>query len=305
MNNSLDFLITYIEWANIITIKREKRLGFLNTGNKSVGIILENTKDNHFFINLILKLTKKNIFDLSRISYLTMLFLDPYITPYFKHYLETDADILYTNPIKANPLKANPLDTNREQHRDYLPPLDNKITNIIACTIELVIFIELQLNILLFLLNIQVNRSNENINSIKPATLLLLVFNILTKLGSLPMNILEFYKNTNLADDTKNIIPKIKENCYKINELLDKFILDINIYQNHDELWQLCKSHILDIAKCNLDVFGVFLDMIIQLLIQENKLEKDKLNSIHNSITNFLEMEINLFEYKLEQMPYS
>lgn len=303
-----DFLISYNEWTRLIKVKREKRINLFNKGPESQGITLDKTNQSKLFNNVISNLARKNIFDVSRISYLAILFLDPFITPHLKYYLETETDITIINTIN----KGN-------TSRDYLPPLDKAITHILVCLVELLIFIELQLNILLFTLQMQLQLSNQfsnhldnhHSNLISPSTLLLLVFNIITKLGGLPLNMLGYMgKNLDNASHYINkIMPKLQLNNRKMNILLDKFILDINMNQKNngdsqgDRLWQLCKSHILDIAQANLEIFSTLLDLIIELLIQENQEQHDKLLSIHNSIINFLKLEINLFDHKLEQMP--
>jgi hypothetical protein len=300
-----EFFLSYIDWSNILRIKREKRLK--NYDNK---IILDLTRDNQIIISMIKELTNKNIFDLSRISYLSLLFLEPFITPYLKNLLEHDPDISYDNTSKTN-----------ETIFDYLPPIDNTISNILAAVIELLVFIELQLNIHLFLLHMHMLSSNtycelpnklangklslilSKCNGIKPSTLLLLSFKILNKVGQLPNTFISKLGLSNLEE----LIPQLQTHSKKISNLLDNFIISINEVISSDmcaDIWSVSNTHILNMAKTNLEVFGFFIDVLIRYLAIENPEQKDKLNCIKNSIINFLELEINLFEHKLQSTIY-
>ena len=282
-----------------------------------VKIILDYTKDNNLIISTIKDLINKKIFDLSRISYLALIFLDPYITPYLKNVLDYDIDI------------QDRLCESQELIFDYLPPLNNTITNILSVMIELLVFIELQLNIHLFIFHLHFtdkkylnqqnlnpeNRSNvseivkifnilsiSKSNKIKPSTLMLLVFKIINKVGNIPSILLNFIRNSKI-EDLKHLEKKIKDYSSNISKSSDDFIISFFTDDDNSNISNnaltICKDYILNIARTNLEMFATIFDILINYIIKENPNQNEKMIFIKNSIINLIDLEITLFESKL------
>ncbi len=335
------FFLHYSEWERIIQIKKKKIFQSDKNFNNFESILYI-SKENEIYNRMISRMLDKNIFEISRISYLIIQFLDPYLTPHLKYFLYNDPDIEYSPTPIRNELKqpslTNLMNTNQSNEFEYLPPLDNKIINILKIAIDLSIFIELQLNIQLFILynHIQTfNNSKSNIKSniesilsrilsksshqINDSTMLLLAFNIINSIGNIPLSLInkttyDFIKDiitdsnldTNFIKQIKN---KLNNNTVKNNQLLDNFIINYNTdsitdsitdSNNNNKVWENCKTYILDIVRININWLNIILDILIYYLIQENQQEQDKLNIIKKCIINLIEMEIQLFETKLD-----
>lgn len=305
-----DNFITFSEWSEIMKIKKDLKIKEYDELT-----FIELTKENKLFINVFKNMVNKKVFDLSRISYLALLFLDPYITPHLKNFLAIQ-NFNLTNLDKL---------TNLTKEIDYLPPLDNTITNILAIIIELIVIIELQLNLQLLILQIHCNvslntdsaASISSISSIRQSTMLLLLFKIINKFGKISNFIVKSLNELGMKEAMKkdflDIIPSIQNNSKNINNLLDDFILKINAIGTHNQgtdgkeannqesysIWLVCKEHVINMARINLQLFETMLDILIRYLAIEHKEQTEKFDSIKKSIINFLELEINLFASKI------
>jgi hypothetical protein len=235
------YFLSFLEWTHIQNIKKDWKI----TEIESL-LVIQNSKEYNIFNTIIKKLIRVNIFDLSRISYLVILFLSPHINPHLKELLHYDEDVPESilNRIYET-----------EKH-DYLPPLDKTISNILNIVLNQLITIELFLNIHIFMLYLNLHnhyklnecnktnstRSNSNnlflfkisqlaeiiTNKIPKSTLSLLIMKTINKLGKLNTN---YFDNNVLANLEKEYldskIDAIVNYSNKNNELLDDFIIHI------------------------------------------------------------------------------
>jgi hypothetical protein len=331
-NNS--FLFGYVDWCIILNSKKIIKLRELTTVT-----VLEDSYANKIFIDLLKSIIKYNIFDLSHISYLSLIFLNPYIDPHLKYTLyQLGIDICKLLP---------------EDHpaHDYPIPEDKTISNILLFMINHIVILEILLNIHLFILymhiynlanpnqsisktnhisnklNTILSKANANINK---STLLLLVMKVASQIGELNWNTItselikqfvnvDVNRDKNIVDgaDSVNGINKDieasndkindKENLEKLknyssntHQLLDDFIVRLlNSNNSNVELWTICKSHLVNMVRNGVSVFNICLNLLISYMTKESPNDKIKLKCIANSIINFLEMEITNIEQKL------
>lgn len=315
--NQHDFFLTLSDWYIIYNRKRQYHL--LEFTDVTA---LDNSPANKIFIELIKRLVKYNTFDLSRISYLALLFLSPYIDPHLKHALRNlGMDVIYHS------------EQHGEQQSDhhYLPPLDTTISNILQFIINYIITLELSLNIHMFILYMHIHnlashntntcRSNNSTSKLKKnlatmfettgiskSTLLLLVMKIANQISDSSIwSILSPELLKELLDNKKqeHNHETIKKYSSSTHKLLDDFIIQlmnpsIVDSDNPDSLWTICKSHLANIMRAGIIPFKLGLDLLINHLVKDTpKCTFQKLSSITNSIINFLEMEITRIEEKL------
>jgi hypothetical protein len=320
------YFLSFLEWTHIQNIKKDWKI----TEIESL-LVIQNSKEYNIFNTIIKKLIRVNIFDLSRISYLVILFLSPHINPHLKELLHYDEDVPESilNRIYET-----------EKH-DYLPPLDKTISNILNIVLNQLITIELFLNIHIFMLYLNLHnhyklnecnktnstRSNSNnlflfkisqlaeiiTNKIPKSTLSLLIMKTINKLGKLNTN---YFDNNVLANLEKEYldskIDAIVNYSNKNNELLDDFIIHIielcdsvgdsvgdNKPDNLILIWNKCRTHMVGIVRNGIQLFKIGLDILIIHLVKEQPDLKSKASCISNSIMNFLEMEIDMLDTKL------
>ena len=324
------FFLTLQEWTQIQTIKKEKKIMEIESL-----LVIQNSKEHAIFNSIIKKLIRINIFDLSRISYLVVLFLSPYIEPHLKELLNQDED---TPESIQTRLYEN-------EEPDYLPPLDKTICKILELVLNQLVVMELFLNIQVFILylNLQINCSldtsktsntsntstttnGNNIFLYKIANLIeiakynipssalsLLILKIVNKLGTLNINSL----NVNtciIANLEKNYletkITEMLEISRIINNLHDEFIIQIiklcdasystdGTSNNYMHIWNISKNQIVSILQNGIGLFKIGLDILIIHLVKEQPEMTSRASCICNSIINFLEMEIDSLDTKL------
>lgn len=305
-----------------------KRLRELSTET-----VLDDSRENKIFIDLFKNVLKYNIFDLSHISYLTLIFLSPYLDPHLKYALyQLSIDVCKLVP-EDHPAQA------------YPPPKDKTISSILLFMINHIVTLEITLNIHLFILYLHIHnladpnqslsktsritnklntvltKANANINK---STLLLLVMKIASQIGELNWEsitsdlisqiVVEDGTTDNndkkmQSDNQENVINK-QENLEKLknyssntHHLLDEFIIQLFDSSNSSsDLWTICKSHLANMMRNGMSVFRIGLNLLVNYMIKEspNDNDKAKLNNIGNSIINFLEMEITNIEQKLQ-----
>ena len=258
--NSSQFIITYSEWCEILNVKKYNNLKQIETIT-----ILDDTSENVRFISLIKKLLNINIFDLSRISYLALLFFSPYIDVHLDNLIKSDR----TLSLAINYDVINP-EYDHDKY-DFMPPLDNTITCILAHLLDLIIQIELYLNIHLLIIyshihnlasstasnttnnttsntndiNINKNKNdNNNISKskclhkldsiiiqmnygIKKSTHMLLLLKILNKLFNYNINYNTKLNDSLTKDISKEKIDRLHQNIKINNDNLDNFITAI------------------------------------------------------------------------------
>lgn len=319
------YFITLSEWSDLQNIKKARKIMEIETL-----LVIQNCKENTIFNSTIKKLVRINIFDLSRISYLVILFLSPYIDPHLKELLNYDEDV-------PTSIIERIYDT---ENHDYLPPLDKTITNILSLVLNQLITMELFLNIHVFILYLnlyihykspqnpsvknnlfifKISQLLETITTLIPnSTLSLLIMKIINKLSKLYTNSFsdEVLRHLGMEmemedPDTNSRISEIMKNTKNNNELLDKFILnvmelcdasgssDIEIDKHFILIWNTCKNHMINMMQNCLQVFKISLDILISHLVKEQPALKPNSSCISNSIINFLEMEIHLLDTKL------
>jgi len=311
-------IVTLLEWTQIQNIKKEKKIMEIESL-----LVIQNSKENAIFNSIIKKLVRINIFDLSRISYLIILFLSPYIEPHLKELLNQDKDI-------PTSILSRIYDN---KNYDYLPPLDRTISKIIELVLNYLITMELFLNIQVFILylnlynncsldksktidtnNIFLHKISKLIEittyNIPSSALSLLIMKTINKLGSLNGN---FFNNNNCIaanlekEYLDSRITDIMETTEIMNDLLDNFIIQImelcdsnnSSVDNFVNIWNTSKNHIISIVRNGIGTFKISLDILIIYLIKEHPELDSKASCICNSIINFLEMEINLLDTKL------
>lgn len=320
-------ILTLLEWTQIQNIKKEKKIMEIESL-----LVIQNSKENAIFNSIIKKLIRINIFDLSRISYLVILFLSPYIDPHLKELLNHDLDIPETILIRLY----------KNEKHDYLPPLDKTISKIIELVLNHLITMELFLNIHIFILYLNLHSnycldtsksssstSSKSLNTnniflykisnliktakynIPSATLSLLIMKIVNKLGSL---------NTNYFNDNSCITANLEKEYLDskiidivktaeiMNGLLDDFIIQIiklcetnndSSADNFIRIWNTSKNHIINIMRSGIGLFKIGLDILIIHLVKEQPDLESRASCICNSIINFLEMEIDTLDTKL------
>ena len=331
-SNNKEYFISFSEWVHIQNIKKTKKIKEIDSL-----LAIQNSEEHNIFNLIFNKLIRINIFDLSRISYLVILFLSPYIDPHLKEILNYDEDIptVIINRIY-----------NTELH-DYLPPLDKTIGTIIALVLNQLISIELFLNIQIFILYLNLyyhykspsSKTTKNLHIFKISQLVatitkkipkfclsLLIMKITNKLGKIQANY--FDDNILIGLEKEYINTKINEivnTSSKNNELLDDFIISImklcdtsnadkNVGFNVDAdngidvgassdnftlIWNASKNHIINMARNGIKLLKIGLDILIIHLVKEQPELQSNASCICNSIMNFLEMEIIQLDEKL------
>lgn len=311
------YFLSFIDWSHIRNIKKDRKITEINTL-----LVIQNSKEDHIFNAIIKKLIRINIFDLSRISYLVILFLTPYIDTHLKELLNYDEDV----PTSL-----------LNRICDYTPPLDKTICSIIKIVLNQLITIELFLNINVFMLYLNLHKhykcvldktnsriTSNNIflfkisqivetitNKIPSATLSLLIMKTINKYGKLNTNYFNYFDNDILANLEKEYIDSkmtdIVNNSINTNQLLDDFIIRVmglcdyvgEEPDNFKCIWNICRSHMINIIRNEIQLFKIGLDILIIHLVKEQPDLKSKASCISNSIMNFLEMEIDLLDTKL------
>jgi hypothetical protein len=320
-NFILPYFLSLQEWIDLHNYKKYKKIseteGFL---------IIQNSKEDYIFNAIIKKLIRINIFDLSRISYLVILFLSPYIDPYLKEIINYDGDVSSSihNRIYEN------------EKNDCLPPLDKTICSMLNIVINQLISLELFLNINVFILYLNLHNYAKNnariisnniflfkitqlvdiiTNKIPNSTLSLLIMKTINKLGKIHNN---YFSNDITANLEKEYfdskMQEIVNNSRINNKLLDSFILQmmeifesVNILEdsasmdadNFIIIWNTCKSHMINIMRNGIQLFKISLDILIIHLVKEQPDLKAKASCISNSIMNFLEMELDLLDARI------
>jgi hypothetical protein len=331
-NSSEPYFLSFLEWSHIQNVKKERRI----TEIESL-LVIQNSKEDDIFNTIIKKLIRINIFDLSRISYLVILFLSPYIDPHLKEILNYDEDVSTSilNRIYEN-----------EKH-DYLPPLDKTIGNIINLVLNQLINLELflNINILILYLNLhnryktraktdsRITLNNKFLfkisqlveiitNKIPNSTLSLLIMKTINKLGKIHNNYFDTNIMANLEKEyLDSKMTEITNNSRKNNELLDDFIVrmisvfdsvsesventasvgsnDGNETDNFIIIWNTCRTHMVGVVRNGIQLFKIGLDILILHLVKEQPDLKSKASCICNSIMNFLEMEVDLLDTRI------
>ena len=306
MSNAL--VISYDEWYNYIKINKLKLLNKIDSSS-----LLESSKDYKIFINLLQELFKVDTFDISRISYLAFSFLDLYINSYL-------FTIIHQHKI--------------HQHKN---PNVN-IHNILYFIVKLVIHIEFTLNLHLFILVYLLKKndkysleSNSNKQKfIKPKILLKFekIYNdlelniesssillLLLKLNYKISNIFDYLDDDIILKENEFITTHTKNKntntniTYKINYLLDSFILSIeNIYKPDEqdgennkivEKYSICMNYIIDLSNLSYNYFNLGFEILIKYLKIEYPDKNELFDIIQRTISTFLKNELNLLENTL------
>jgi hypothetical protein len=313
------YFISFEEWSHIQNTKKARSISAIENL-----LIIQSSKEHEVFNTAIKKLVRMNIFDLSRISYLAILFLSPYLDPHLKEVLNYDEDVSTSIINRIYKIDGH----------DYLPPLDKTISHIINIIINQIITMELFLNIHVFILylnltnhfkpdintpdiNTTIGIGHENLivfkiaslintitSKITKSTLSLLIMKTINRLGRLnSSSILSKEQFANLEDE---MVPKMQEilnNTRTNHELLDNFIITIlkmcDCQQSIDVIWNTCKNHLVSVMQNGIQLFKMSLDLLISLLAKEQPELQSKGSNISNSIMNFLEAELDLLDTKL------
>jgi hypothetical protein len=314
------YFLSFLDWSYIQNIKKNRNITEIDNL-----LVIQNSKEDYIFNAIIKKLIRINIFDLSRISYLVILFLAPYIDNHLQELLNYDKDV-----------PTSLLNRIYEIH-NYTPPLDKTICSIINIVLNQLITIELFLNINIFILYLNLHKhykltkqsiSSNNIllfkisqivetitNKIPDSALSLLIMKTINKYGKLNKNYFNYFDNDILANlEKEHLDSKMNEivnNSSKTNQLLDDFIIRVmglcdsvgdSVGDKPDNficIWNICKSHMINIMQNEIQLFKIGLDILIIHLAKEQPDLKSKASCISNSIMNFLEMEIDLLDTKL------
>jgi len=281
---------------------------------------IDKSPENYKIIDIIIKTLNINLFDLSQISYLGLLFLDKFIITNIIHilkisqYFETDID---TDDDTNN-------DTNSGD-------INNKITIFLEFVINLIISIELILNVqFLVLLNYLYDLYDDNyfyfcINlpnmsndifkyrniihdirkNIKSSSWLLISFKLIRNF----FQIFNLDTDINIIKSHNNIHSKFKCQLSKINNIFDDWILKIDILKNtqisqeleHEQninlnnknnmVYKICVELIINIVDCLMEMLGDVFNELVSLLTIKYPTEKDKLNSICLTIKLFIDIE--------------
>jgi hypothetical protein len=256
--SKFSYLISFLEWAQIQNIKKNKKITEIQTL-----LVIQNSSEYNIFNSIIKRLIRTNIFNLSKISYIVILFLSPYIDPHLKYVLENDEDIpihIIESIYDTDNYTDNNANNNTENY-NYSSPQDKTISNILNLVLNQLITMELFLNIHVFILYLNLhntfNSKGKLINSISTSrnniflfkisqmieiitskipksALSLLIMKIINKLGYLHNNTFNNNEIINLKKDyLDSRITEITNSNNKNNELLDKFIIRImNICDN-------------------------------------------------------------------------
>lgn len=307
--SSVPYFVSFLEWSHIQNIKKDNKITEIDCH-----LAIQNSKEDYIFNSIIKKLIRINIFDLSRISYLVILFLSPYIDHHLKAILKETLN-------------------DGEKDTYDLPPLDKTIRSIINLVLNQLITIELFLNINVFILYLnlykhykltqrgissnniflfKISQLVENItNKIPNSALSLLIMKTINKLGKLHTN---YFDNDVLVNlEKEHLDSKMNEivnYSHKTNELLDDFIIKIiglcdsagdstDGLDNFIRIWNTSMAHMVSITRNGIQLFKIGLDILIIHLAKEQPDLKSKASYISNSIMNFLEMEIDLLDTKL------
>ena len=187
------YFLSFQEWAYIQNIKKNRKITEIDDR-----LVIQNNKENYIFNAIIKKLICINIFDLSRISYLVILFLSPYIDPYLKAILNYEDKYNY----------------------NYELPLDKTICNILNLVLNQLITIELFLNVNVFILYLNLHNHYKITN--------------LDKTNSrITYNNLLLFKISQLVETITNKIPSYALSLL-IMKTINKFGQLLTWFEYHD-----------------------------------------------------------------------
>ena len=155
--NANKLVISYNNWCSYIKIKKQNILKKIDSTS-----ILDNSNENKTFINIFKNIFNIDIFDISRIGYISFSFLDTYINSYLLNILKNDKQINYyflnndddydyiTNKCGKDNCTRCGLECKKE--RENKKQLNNDINNILELIINFIIQTEFTLNLHLFLI---------------------------------------------------------------------------------------------------------------------------------------------------------
>jgi hypothetical protein len=288
--------ITFEEWDEYLNSLKNEMLESLRMDK-----VMTLSHEGNIFVNLIKKINDIRLFDLSRISYLAFLFLDKYIE-------KNLFCLIYFRNTTGN-TTGNTITTELDIILDYI--------------IKIIIYIELSLNYhFLLLLNhlarynnagnstwilanrdIKIIRFNKSMvdfhNDIKPASLLLYLMKLI-KTISFMINSISVCNDSSLI----NLITIVRNSLNTVNNHLDEFIISIysgvsGVSGNPEiDKYDICIKFINMIIETFYNMFNTIYQEIVKILIKTYPDDRQRLNSIGESVKSFIEMEILLIKKK-------
>jgi hypothetical protein len=281
-------IILLNDWELLIKARKIRLIKYYNSSN-----YLDNSYDNKIFINIIQSTLQLNIFDITRISYFSILLLDNIINP---NILLNVVNIKHYEPLTEN---------------------ERNIMAILDIIVNLVVHIEMSLNIhTLLIINFLNNTYKSNVrpsiftkldkisydlhNNIKPSNTILLLFKLIKTIGTFNYN--KLYENI-LKDNVNASISNVKI----LNNHLDNFMCKINNYFETDhkntnyqklDINFICIDYIKNLTNVLFDqfddIYNIFIKYVMKDTVTDTNTDTENINKCNTQrkiIKNFLEIE--------------
>jgi len=314
-NNMENKIITFEIWDCYYRLKKYKILNTIEKNN-----VFDKSNEYNYLISCIKKISNDiDLFDLSRISFLCLSFLDKYIGNYL-------LNIITKYSIQNDQNDQNYINESEPQTGEETQ-LDTEINVLLEIILDIIPMIELLLNMNFLILLDYILKYEKNTIIIKSINNIYnihkykkIIFDIKSNTSKSSwllfcikcMSNKELMLNKFLQNDTTNIIRLIINKIFmeyeKINHLLDEFIIQIEYLfsnntnnadnaDNADNIYTICINFIIKLAELFFTIFKIGYDELIKLLIVKSKNSNDNNNSttkislIGKCIINFIEIE--------------
>lgn len=302
--SNIDEFLFYNSWQKYIDIKKKHFIENTQTKN-----IFNKSPDNEKFKTILQKIMNINLFDLSRILYIGVSFLDKFIKLNIFNILNK-----YTNCY-------GDFDISLATYTKHDIIIEKYLEILTDFTLQIEFTLNYHFLLLIYHLKKYSNHNKYNINKLQSSitykyyrivtelesnvqisSLLLLFLQVIVNTS----NTFENYYSSNNEDDTIENYNYIKtqfdlsKEQKKINQLLDKFIISI-IDSTELSLFDSCINYIIDLMVICYKKFEKVFDLFINNILKK-KFPDTNFTTIQTTIKFFIEKEIVTIIEKIEKL---
>jgi hypothetical protein len=302
--SNIDEFLFYNSWQKYIDIKKKHFIDNTQTKN-----IFNKSPDNEKFKTILQNIMNINLFDLSRILYIGVSFLDKFIKLNIFNILNK-----YTNCY-------GDFDISLATYTKHDIIIEKYLEILTDFTLQIEFTLNYHFLLLIYHLKKYTKHNKYNINKLQSSitykyyrivtelesnvqisSLLLLFLQVIVNTS----NTFENYYSSNSEDDTIENYNYIKtqfdlsKEQNKINQLLDNFIISI-IDSNDLSLFDSCINYIIDLMVICYKKFEKVFEIFINNILKK-KFPDTNFTAIQTTIKFFLEQEIVTIIEKLEQL---
>jgi hypothetical protein len=302
--SNIDEFLFYNSWQKYIDIKKKHFIDNTQTKN-----IFNKSPDNEKFKTILQNIMNINLFDLSRILYIGVSFLDKFIKLNIFNILNK-----YTNCY-------GDFDISLATYTKHDIIIEKYLEILTDFTLQIEFTLNYHFLLLIYHLKKYTKHNKYNINKLQSSitykyyrivtelesnvqisSLLLLFLQVIVNTS----NTFENYYSSNSEDDTIENYNYIKtqfdlsKEQNKINQLLDNFIISI-IDSNDLSLFDSCINYIIDLMVICYKKFEKVFDLFINNILKK-KFPDTNFTAIQTTIKFFIEKEIVTIIEKIEKL---